>query len=185
MNQAEKAYVKAMLEFRNDPLQYPDANFTLRLTGGRITDVHVRDTTFAARTYVEEILPKYTGAEPFDVPERQMKWVNDWLSTKKQNPEAAASKYADSDGRLVVNFLSSNDITGGNSGSPIMNAKGELIGVAFDGLIEGVVADYFHDPKYSRTINVDIRYVLHVTDELYGLRHLVDEMGIVRTVGTR
>jgi hypothetical protein len=97
----------------------------------------------------------------------------------------AASKYADIDGRLVVNFLSTNDITGGNSGSPIMNAKGEIIGVAFDGLIEGVVADYFHDPKYSRTINVDIRYILHITDELYGLQHLIDEMGQVRRVRSK
>ncbi len=185
MNQAEKAYVAAMLEFRNDPLQYPDANFTLRLTGGRIMDVHVRDTTFAARTYAEEILTKYTGVDPFDVPERQTKWINDWLKVKGQKPEAVASKYAASDGRLVVNFLSTNDITGGNSGSPIMNAKGEIIGVAFDGLIEGVVSDYFHDPRYSRTISVDIRYVLHITDELYGLKHLIDEMGAIRKTGSK
>lgn len=182
MNQAEKEYVEAMLAFRDDPLQYPDANFTLRLSGGRIMDVHVRDTTFEARTYAEQILPKYTGIDPFDVPERQMKWINDWLSTMKQRPNVAASKYADIDGRLVVNFLSSNDITGGNSGSPIMNGRGDIIGVAFDGLIEGVVADYFHDPKYSRTINVDIRYILHVTDELYQLQHLIDEMGQIRRV---
>jgi hypothetical protein len=185
MNQAEKGYVAAMLSFRDDPLQYPDANFTLRLTGGRIMDVHVRDTTFAARTYAEEILPKYSGIDPFDAPERQLKWVNDWLKAKARNPKATASKYADSDGRLVVNFLSSNDITGGNSGSPIMNAKGEIIGVAFDGLIEGVVADYFHDPKYSRTISVDIRYVLHITDELYGLKYLIDEMGEIRRKGSK
>ncbi len=185
MNQAEKGYVAAMLDYRNDPLQYPDANFTLRLTGGRIIDVHVRDTTFAARTYAEEIPAKYTGIDPFDVPERQMKWINDWQRVKDQNPNAAASKYADSDGRLVVNFLSSNDITGGNSGSPIMNAKGEIIGVAFDGLIEGVVSDYFHDPKYSRTISVDIRYVLHITEELYGLKHLIDEMGEIRKSGSK
>jgi hypothetical protein len=185
MNQAEKGYVAAMLAFRDDPLQYPDANFTLRVTGGRIKDVHVRDTTFAARTYAEQIVAKYTGKDPFDVPERQMKWINDWVNTKKQRPNAAASKYADSDGRLVVNFLSTNDITGGNSGSPIMNANGEIIGVAFDGLIEGVVSDYFHDPAYSRTINVDIRYILHITDELYGLKHLIAEMGEIRRVGSK
>jgi len=173
MSQATKNYVKAMIEFRNDPIQYPDANFTLRFTGGRITGVNVRNSTFSSRTYVDEILPKYTGIDPFDAPEVQMKWIQ---GSFKKN--AKPSKYASSNGRLVVNFLSSNDITGGNSGSPIMNAKGEIIGVAFDGLIEGVVSDYFHDPKISRTINVDMRYILHVTEELYGMNHLVKEMGL-------
>jgi hypothetical protein len=178
MNEATKKYVKAMLEFRNDPIEYPDANFTLRFTGGRIVGVSVRNASFGARTYLDEILPKYTGVDPFDIPEVQMKWINERQNATGR--KAKPSAYSEPDGRLVVNFLSSNDITGGNSGSPIMNAKGEIIGVAFDGLIEGVVGDYFHDPKISRTINVDMRYILHVTEELYGLNHLIKEMGLSR-----
>jgi len=178
MNQATTKYVKAMLEFRNDPVEYPDANFTLRFTGGLVVGVEVRNSNFGSKTYVDEILPKYTGMDPFDIPEVQMQWIKQRQGGGGNQNKP--SKYSEPDGRLVVNFLSSNDITGGNSGSPIMNAQGEIIGVAFDGLIEGVVGDYFHDPKISRTINVDMRYILHITEELYGLNHLIQEMGLTR-----
>lgn len=172
MNLANKEYVKAMLEFKKDSLEYPDANFTLRLTGGRVFGVDLGPgREYGARTFVQEIMPKYTGAEPFDLPQVQMDWIKAHVANGR-----ASSRYADAEGRLVVNFITTNDITGGNSGSPIMNGKGEVIGLAFDGNIEGVVADYFRDPDLSRTINVDIRYVLHVTDELYGLGHLIEEM---------
>jgi len=181
MSDAQKKYVKAMLEFRDDSLNYPDANFTLRLTGGRVQNVTVRDTTFESKTYTEQVLEKYTGSDPFDMPEVQRTRIMEWNKQRQNGEKTSISRFSESDGRLVVNFLTTNDITGGNSGSPIMNANGEIIGLAFDGLIESVVADYFHDPKISRTINVDIRYILHVTDELYGLSSLIDEMGVRKT----
>ncbi|MEG0696256.1 MAG: S46 family peptidase, partial [Algoriella sp.] len=89
-------------------------------------------------------------------------------------------QYADKDGYLHVNFLSNNDITGGNSGSPVMNGKGELIGLAFDGNIEAMAGDVIFDPKLQRTISVDIRYVLWVVDKFADAKHIVDEMTIVR-----
>lgn len=178
MADAKKGYVKAMLAYKNDILEYPDANFTLRLSGGRVQNIFVRDTTFASQTFIDELMPKYTGKDPFELPKVQMAWINRIQTQRKKSPKLAQGKYAQADGRLVVNFLSTNDITGGNSGSPVLNGKGEMIGVAFDGLIEGVVSDYFHDPSLSRTISVDIRYVLHITDELYGLKHLITELGV-------
>lgn len=97
--------------------------------------------------------------------------------------ELAAAKdygrYADKDGYMPINFLSNNDITGGNSGSPVMNGKGELIGLAFDGNIEAMAGDVIFDPKLQRTISVDIRYVLWVVDKYAGATNIIDELTIV------
>ena len=81
---------------------------------------------------------------------------------------------------LPVNFLTDNDITGGNSGSPVLNGKGELIGLAFDGNIEAMAGDVIFDTKLQKTINVDIRYVLFIIDKFAGAKHIVDEMTIVK-----
>ena len=81
---------------------------------------------------------------------------------------------------MPVNFLTDNDITGGNSGSPVMNGKGELIGLAFDGNIEAMAGDVIFDSELQRTINVDIRYVLWVIDKYAGAKHIVDEMTIIK-----
>ena len=86
--------------------------------------------------------------------------------------------YADENGELVVCFLSTNDITGGNSGSPIMNGKGELIGLAFDGNWEAMSGDVNFEPKLQRTINVDVRYVLFIIDKYAGATNLIDELDI-------
>ena len=80
---------------------------------------------------------------------------------------------------MPINFLSNNDITGGNSGSPVMNGKGELIGLAFDGNIEAMAGDVIFDPKLQRTISVDIRYVLWVVDKYAGATNIIDELTIV------
>ena len=89
-------------------------------------------------------------------------------------------QYAMKNGKMPVAFLSNNDITGGNSGSPIMNAKGELIGAAFDGNWEAMSGDIAFEPALQRTISVDIRYVLFIVDKFAGAKHLIDEMTIAK-----
>jgi hypothetical protein len=96
------------------------------------------------------------------------------------NAKKEFGRYADKDGSLHVCFLTDNDITGGNSGSPVLNGKGELIGLAFDGNIEAMAGDVIFDKKLQRTINVDIRYVLWVIENFSGAKHIVDEMTIVK-----
>ena len=115
-------------------------------------------------------MEKYTGVEPFDSPSKLRELVakKDW------------GNYADKKlGTLPVCFLSNTDITGGNSGSPILNAKGELLGLAFDGNYEAMTSDYQFDPSITRTINVDIRYVLWCTEKVAGMKRLIDEMKLM------
>lgn len=88
-------------------------------------------------------------------------------------------RYADKEGYMPVNFLSDQDITGGNSGSPVLNGNGELIGLAFDGNIEAMAGDVIFDPKLQRTISVDVRYVLFVIDKFAGATNIIDELTIV------
>jgi hypothetical protein len=88
--------------------------------------------------------------------------------------------YADKDGYMPVNFLTNNDITGGNSGSPVLNGNGELIGLAFDGNIEAMAGDVIFDNKLQKTINVDIRYVLFLIDKYAGAKHIVEEMTVIK-----
>jgi hypothetical protein len=89
-------------------------------------------------------------------------------------------QYADENGDLIVNFISNNDITGGNSGSPVINGDGELIGTAFDGNWEAMSGDIFFEDQLQRTISVDIRYTLFIIDKYAGATHLIDEMTIVK-----
>ena len=89
-------------------------------------------------------------------------------------------QYADKAGYMPVNFLTDNDITGGNSGSPVLNGKGELIGLAFDGNIEAMAGDVIFDDKLQRTINVDIRFVLFIIEKYAGAKHIIDELTIVK-----
>lgn len=170
----QKKYVVGMIEFNNDSTYYPDANFTLRLSGGRIMGYYPEDgVKYLYTTTLDGVLAKEKNEDPFDVPDALQTYVRNATTTGKP-----ISRYLDSNGKLIVNFLSTNDITGGNSGSPVLNANGEMLGIAFDGNIEGVVGDYFYDPELNRTISVDIRYVLFITEELYGLKWLSDEMEI-------
>ena len=89
-------------------------------------------------------------------------------------------QYGNPDGTLTVNFLTNNDITGGNSGSPVLNADGHLIGAAFDGNYEALSGDIFFEPNIQRTINCDIRYILFIVDKCYGARNLIDEMKLIK-----
>lgn len=156
------------------PIKYPDANSTLRLTYGKVRSLPAdkrNDAKINNYTTMEGMIKKYkAGDEEFDLPARLME-----LNKKKD-----FGQYADKAGYMPVNFLTDNDITGGNSGSPVLNGKGELIGLAFDGNIEAMAGDVIFDPKLQRTINVDIRYVLWIIDKYAGAKHIVDEMTIVK-----
>jgi hypothetical protein len=151
---------------------YPDANSTMRLTYGTIQDYDPRDAViYKYYTTLQGVIDKYKpGDYEFDLPQRLIE-----LNNKKE-----FGRYASPQGYMPVCFLTTNDITGGNSGSPVMNASGELIGLAFDGNWEAMSMDLAFEPELQRTIAVDIRYVLWIMDVYAGAGHLVNEMTVVR-----
>ncbi len=155
-------------------IKYPDANSTLRLTYGTVRALPAdkrNDAKINNYTTLDGMVKKYKkGDHEFDLPTKLL----DMAKTRTYG------RYADKDGSLHVNFLTDHDITGGNSGSPVLNGKGELIGLAFDGNIEAMAGDVIFDPKLQRTINVDIRFVLWVIDEYAGAKHIIEEMTIVK-----
>jgi len=160
--------VAAMREMEPNKLWYPNANSTMRLTYGEIGGYSPKDAVhYDLATTQKGILQKENDADPeFIVPKRE----HDMLVNRD------FGRYANTDGNLPICFLSDNDITGGNSGSPVINANGELIGLAFDGNWESMSGDISFDPALNRTICVDIRYVLWVIDKYAGAKNFVDEM---------
>jgi hypothetical protein len=166
--------VEGLRESKIGAIKYPDANSTLRLTYGKVRSLPAdkrNDATINNYTTLASQVKKYKkGDQEFDLPTRVLEME------KSKN----YGRYADKDGSLHVNFLTDNDITGGNSGSPVLNGKGELIGLAFDGNIEAMAGDVIFDNKLQRTINVDIRYVLWVIENFSGAKHIVDEMTLVK-----
>jgi hypothetical protein len=171
-SEGERLFVAGLMEMQPDKVFYPDANSTMRLTYGQVLDYEPRDGVIynyftTTDGYLEKEIP---GDDEFDVPARMKQ-----LLTEKNY-----GKYADKDGSLRACFITNNDITGGNSGSPVMNGNGELIGIAFDGNWEAMSGDIAFEPELQRCINVDIRFVLWVIDVYAGATHLVDEMEIVK-----
>jgi hypothetical protein len=166
--------VDGLRESKIGTIKYPDANSTLRLTYGKVKALPAdkrNDAKINNYTTMEGMVKKYKkGDEEFDLPVKMLE-----MNSKKD-----FGQYADKNGYMPVNFLTDNDITGGNSGSPVLNGKGELIGLAFDGNIEAMAGDVIFDSELQRTINVDIRYVLWLIDKFSGAKHIVDEMTIVR-----
>ncbi len=166
--------VEGLREANPNAKYYPDANSTLRLTYGKVRSLPKDKRNDAKKNYYTTLqgeVAKYKpNDEEFDLPKRLME-----LNDKKD-----FGQYADKKGYMPVNFLTDNDITGGNSGSPVLNGKGELIGIAFDGNIEAMAGDVIFDKDLQRTINVDIRYVLWIIDKYAGAKHIVDEMTLVR-----
>ena len=171
INPLHKTYLKGLMEMTNGPV-YPDANFTMRLTYGNVKPYSPKDgVTYNYYTTLKGIMEKEdpTSSE-FIVPAR----LKELYETKD------FGEYALPNGEMPVAFLTTNDITGGNSGSGVLNARGELIGLAFDGNWESLSGDINFDDNLQRCINVDIRYVLFVIDKLGNCKRLIDEMSIVK-----
>jgi hypothetical protein len=173
-SKAFRLLVEGMREANPNAKYYPDANSTLRLTYGKVRSLPADKRNDAKKNYYTTLQGEVNKYKPndaeFDLPKRLIE-----LNEKKD-----FGQYADKGGYMPVNFLTDNDITGGNSGSPVLNGKGELIGLAFDGNIEAMAGDVIFDKDLQRTINVDIRYVLWIIDKYAGAKHIVDEMTIVK-----
>jgi hypothetical protein len=168
---ASRNYVAGLMKQRDVKTMYPDANFTMRLTYGTVKDYIPRDAvSYSWYTTIKGIIEKYKAGDlEFDVP-------------KELRDDYANKDYGDYgiNGDMPVCFLSDNDITGGNSGSPILNANGDLIGLAFDGNYEGTACNYIFEGPMNRTINVCSNYVLFVIDEVYGAKNIIKELNIVQ-----
>ncbi|HYX27998.1 MAG TPA: S46 family peptidase, partial [Pyrinomonadaceae bacterium] len=161
--------LRGLSEMRGGKL-YPDANRTLRFSYGVVKGYIPKDAaTYEPFTHLSGVIEKDTGREPFDAPEK----LKQLYRTRDFGP------YGTADGKNVpVDFLSTNDIIGGNSGSPIMNGRGEQIGIVFDGNYEGLGNDFFYNDTKGRTICVDIRYVLFIADKFGGAGYLLKELDI-------
>ena len=154
---------------------YPDANSTLRITYGEVTGYTPRDgVAYTPFTTLEGLAAKATTAEPFDAPSAELAAIR----AKQYGGRADAAL-----GSVPVNFMTDTDITGGNSGSPTLNAKGELVGLAFDGNLESVAGNWLFDPALKRTIHVDVRYMLWLMENVEKAPRLLKEMGVAAPKG--
>jgi hypothetical protein len=173
-NAVRPKYMQAIIAYnqsKNLPV-YADANSTLRITYGNVKGYSPVDGMHAtAFTTLEGIPPKDTGVWPFNSPKKQLKLIE----------QKKYGKYAKSSlGSVPVNYLGTLDITGGNSGSPTLNNKAELVGLVFDGVYESIIGDWDYDPSLNRSIHVDSRYMLWVMEHVDGANNLIDEMEIIR-----
>lgn len=171
LEKGHRLYVAGLREMNPDKNYYPDANFTMRVTYGSVLDYYPADAVhYDYFTTIEGIMQK----------EDPSTW--EFIVPAKLKELYDAKDYGDygNNGTLNVCFLTTHDITGGNSGSPVINANGELIGLAFDGNWEAMSGDIAFEPDLQRTINVDIRYVMFIIDKYAGAQNLIDEMTIIK-----
>jgi hypothetical protein len=195
LSKARPDYMEAVIAYyksNNWPV-YPDANGTLRITYGMVDGYQSKDALYKQPfTRLEGILAKHTGVEPFNVPQK----VLDAIKAKRYGSHRVESVYQDpaswlcrlfscldkpeSFNSVPVNFLSSVDTTGGNSGSPVFNGKGELVGLNFDSTYEAITKDWFFNPTITRAVHVDFRYILWMMDEVDHADNLIKELELVR-----
>ena len=171
LDYGNRKFEKGIQEMMSDKFFYPDANFTMRLTYGNVGDYNPADGVhYNYFTTLAGVMEK----------EDSSSWefvVSQKLKELYKNKDYG--RYADSDDTMHVCFITNNDITGGNSGSPVLNSKGELIGLAFDSNWEGMSGDISFENDLQRVVNVDIRYVLFIIDKFAGAKYLIDEMDLV------
>ncbi len=172
LDEGRRLFVDGLRQMMPEKKFYPNANSTLRMTYGQVKDYAPADALeYNYFTTLDGLMAKEDANNPeFVVPAK----LKELYKNKDFGP------YADKDGTMHTCFLTTNDITGGNSGSPVMDAQGNLIGIAFDGNWEAMSGDIFYEQNIQRTINVDIRYVLFIIDKLGNSKHLIDEMVLVQ-----
>ena len=171
MENLRKNYFQALQEMNEGKAFYPDANSTMRITYGTVVPYEPRDGVFY------DFLTTLDGVMEKEDPSNDEFFVEEKLKSLWKDKDYG--NYALENGKMPVNFLTTNDITGGNSGSPVINSKGELIGCAFDGNWEAMASDIHVFPDVTRTICVDSRYILFIIDKFAGASHLLQEMNIV------
>jgi len=171
MNKGNRLFIEGLRKMNPEKTYYPNANFSMRTTYGTVGDYVPADAVhYDFETTLDGVMEKFVpGDHEFDIPQKLI----DLHETKDYGP------YADENGDLIVNFIHNTDITGGNSGSPVINGKGHLIGTAFDGNWEAMSGDIAFEPELQRTISCDIRYVLFIVDKYAGATHLIEEMDLV------
>ncbi|UQD55119.1 S46 family peptidase [Flavobacterium sp. K5-23] len=166
----QRTYMKAQLELNKDARLFPDANSTLRVTYGKVKGYEPKDATvYTPVTYLDGVMEKYIpGDYEFDVPSKLIELYNN----------KDYGEYGEN-GKMPVCFIGTNHTTGGNSGSPAIDANGNLIGLNFDRVWEGTMSDIYYDPSICRNIMVDIRYVLFIMDKYAGAKNLIEELQLV------
>ena len=172
-NEGHRLYIKGLMQMQPDKAWASDANFTIRLTYGRVLPYQPADgVLYKHYTTLKGVMEKENPANPmeFTVPEK----------LKELYAAGDFGPYANAQGEQPVGFLCDLDITGGNSGSPVLNARGELIGLAFDGNWEAMSGDVAFEPQLQRCIAVDVRYVLFIIDKFAGAQRLIDEIELVK-----
>jgi len=171
LKELDRKYMAAQMEFEKDKLFYPDANFTLRVTYGKVKGYEARDAVYYKHyTTIDGVIAKDNPEiYDYDVPEK--------LKTIYQEKDFGQYEI---NGTVPVCFVATNHTTGGNSGSPVLNAEGQLIGINFDRAWEGVMSDLMFNPDQCRNISLDMHYMLFLIDKFAGAGYLLDEMTIVK-----